>query len=195
MIWWSNTPCCTSFNTLLPRYNVSRLNRPSKIHVCSSCSILLSKFNTARDVKPPNTPSVNACNIIMLKQSCLTILQNNQAGSYVLHYYKLLSISNNVKVDSPSNIPIRISRNAYNKCTLIKVHSEWSCIRRKMKIRLHTYEIIILCSHYTKIGNISMSIQSTARLQKRKQNHNFSVLPVTGENELLFPVLTPQAIF
>ena len=40
-----------------------------------------------------------------------------------------------------------------------------------------------------------MSVQSTAWLQKRKQNRNVSVLPVTGQNELLFPVSTPQAIF
>ncbi len=34
-----------------------------------------------------------------------------------------------------------------------------------------------------------------AKLQKRKQNRSFSVLSVMGENELLFPVPTPQATF
>ena len=53
----------------------------------------------------------------------------------------------------------------------------------------------MLCCYYTKIGNINLPIQSTARLQKRKQNHKFSVLPVISENELLFPVSTPQVIF
>ncbi len=48
---------------------------------------------------------------------------------------------------------------------------------------------------FTKIGNINLPTQSTARLLERKQNRKVSVSPVMGENELLFPVSTPQAIF
>ena len=53
----------------------------------------------------------------------------------------------------------------------------------------------MLCYYYTKIGNNNLPIQSTARLQKGKHNHKFSVLPVISENELLFPFSTPQVIF
>ncbi len=52
-----------------------------------------------------------------------------------------------------------------------------------------------IASYYTKLGNINPSIRSAARLQKLKQNHKFSVLSVMSENELLFPVSTPQLLF
>ena len=45
----------------------------------------------------------------------------------------------------------------------------------------------MLCCYYTKILIINTAIQKRAKSQFLQQNENFSVLPFTGENDLLFP--------
>ncbi len=52
----------------------------------------------------------------------------------------------------------------------------------------------MLCYYQTKIGNVNLLMWSAARLQKRKQNHKFSVLPVMSENYHSFPISTQQPI-
>ena len=63
-----------------------------------------------------------------------------------------------------------------------------------MKIRPHNYMKGYVVT-IPKSENNNLPIRSAASLQKRKQNQKFSVLPVMSEDELLFPVSTPKAIF